>query len=218
VEESVSVAHEVRSRGLTYLSPERLGRLETCAREAAALGGDFVEAGVALGGSAILLTSLLPAGASFHGYDVFAMIPQPGPQDDEVSHARYEVIASGHSEGIAGGTYYGYLPDLYERVQESFAAFGMPVDGERIHLHRGLFEETLRPDAAIALAHIDCDWYDPVKTCLERITPWLRPGGLVVLDDYADYGGCRTATDEFLETRDELALVDASDNVILRKR
>ena len=38
-------------------------------------------------------------------------------------------------------------------------------------LHKGLFEDTWPMVATkihqIALAHVDCDWYDPVKYCLE---------------------------------------------------
>jgi len=44
----------------------------------------------------------------------------------------------------------------------------------------------------------DVDWYDPVKTCLDRIWPHLIVGGVIILDDYQDWGGCRKATDEFL--------------------
>jgi asparagine synthase (glutamine-hydrolysing) len=35
-------------------------------------------------------------------------------------------------------------------------------------------------------------------TSLERIFPNLVVGGSIILDDYHDWGGCRQATDEFL--------------------
>ena len=40
--------------------------------------GDFVEAGIALGGSAIVLARLMGADRRFHGYDVFGMDPGAG--------------------------------------------------------------------------------------------------------------------------------------------
>ncbi len=83
-------------------------------------------------------------------------------------------------------------------MADSFASYG--VHRDRVHLHKGLFEDTLKPAWPIALAHIDCDWYEPVKLCLERIGPHLQYGARVVLDDYFDYGGCKKATDEFLDT------------------
>ena len=63
----------------------------------------------------------------------------------------------------------------------------------------GEVEDTLVVDAPIALAHVDVDWYDPVMTCLERIAPHLSVGGIIVLDDYFDWSGCRKATDDFLK-------------------
>jgi asparagine synthase (glutamine-hydrolysing) len=36
-------------------------------------------------------------------------------------------------------------------------------------------------------------------TCLSRIFPHLTVGGSIILDDYHDWGGCRKATDEYLE-------------------
>ena len=37
--------------------------------------------------------------------------------------------------------------------------------------------------------HIDCDWYEPVMLCLERLHPLLSPGGYVIADDYFDWEG-----------------------------
>src|SRR5690606_19647485 len=107
---------------------------------------DFLEFGVALGGSAIIIASRLDGARRFHGYDVFGMIPPPGPKDDPHSHERYRVIRDGESAGIGGDTYYGYLPNLYDCVLQAFDRFGLTVDGERIVLHRGMFQDTFDPD------------------------------------------------------------------------
>jgi O-methyltransferase len=201
------VSREVRARRLTYLSPHRLRTLERCAAEVNARGveGDFVEAGVALGGSAVVLGASMGHGRRLHAYDVFATIPPPGEHDPPEAHERYATISEGRSAGIDGDTYYGYRHDLRDHVARTFAAFGMPV-GDRIRLHEGLFEDTLHPEAPVALAHVDSDWHDPVATCLERIAPHLSPGGFILLDDYDDYGGCRDATDAFLARRPRFAL------------
>lgn len=191
------VAHRVRDEHLTYLDQPKLELLEACVREVRRVRGDFLEMGVALGGSAIVLADQMGRGRHFHGYDVFAMIPPPGEEDPPAVHERYRTIAEGRSEGIGGDTYYGYLDDLYDRVVAAFARHGMTVDGERIALHRGLFEETLHPVGPVAFAHVDCDWYEPVKLCIERVWPRLSSGGLMLFDDYNDYGGCTKAVDEF---------------------
>lgn len=201
------------------MSREKLLRIENAIARVARdrVPGDFLECGVALGGSAIILSTLMPPGRSFHGYDVFGMIPAPGAEDDAKTWARYDTIRSGQSKGIGGDLYYGYRDDLYDEVVRNFGRFDLAVDGRRIALHRGLFADTLAPSGPIAFAHVDCDWYDPVKLCLERIWPHLSPGGYVVLDDYEDYGGCRKATDEFVEAHPEAEVVARAPHFVLRR-
>jgi len=203
------LARKVRRNHLTYLTYERLASLQRAAEEVRGIPGAVVECGVALGGSGILLATLLDD-REFHGYDVFDQIPPPGPDDPPEAHERYAVIASGQSEGLAGETYYGYMGDLLQRVSESFARYGV-----KPHLHQGLFEDTLRPDWPIALAHIDCDWYDPVKVCLERITPRLTPGARVIIDDYFVYGGAKKATDEHLGAHPGFTTVREAGHLVL---
>jgi len=216
------IARQVRLRNLTYLSIEKMRTLENALQCVIRDGieGDFLEFGVALGGSAIVIASQMKNGAAFHGYDVFGMIPPPGPCDDIHSHLRYQEIREGRSNGIGGETYYGYLGDLYDRVCRSFAEFGMPVDGKRIVLHRGDFGATLNGGAKnpVAFAHIDCDWYDSVRTCLDSIGPRLAPGARIVLDDYNDYGGCRSAVRDFLAARPDCVLETVSPSAVLRRK
>ena len=204
---------------LTYLSAPALRTLERCVRSVRRDGvsGDFVETGVALGGSGVVLAGRLDAGREFHGFDGFGMIPPPSDHDPPAVHERYRTIAEGRAAGIGGDTYSGYISDLYQRVVDTFARYGQPVDGHRVQLHPGLFEDTLHPQRPIALAHIDCDWFDPVKLCLERIWSKLSPGGFVILDDYAFYGGCTAAVDAFIADRSDATVVQLTPTAVLRK-
>ena len=206
------LARRIRRNHLTYLSYESLASLQRAADEVRDVPGAVIECGLALGGSGILLATLLKDRA-FHGYDVFGQIPAPGLDDPPEAHERYAVITSGRSEGLGGDTYYGYMGNLLPRVSESFAEYGL-----KPNLHQGLFEDTLRPEWPIALAHIDCDWYDPVKLCLERITPWLTPGARVILDDYFVFGGARRATDEHASTHPGFSVVREAGHLVLGYR
>jgi O-methyltransferase len=214
-------ARAVRRERLTYLRSEPLYRLERALdrimREN--VPGDFLEFGVALGGSGIVIAKHLDEGRSFHGFDVFGLIPPPdSDKDGAVALQRYSVIASGSSEGIKGDVYYGYRHDLLAEVTGSFQRHGVAIDGHRISLHKGRFEDTWPAYASrqVAFAHIDCDWYSPVRFCLASVSERLSPGGVMILDDYHAFDGCRTATDEFLaEHRD--FVMDDGPNVILRK-
>jgi asparagine synthase (glutamine-hydrolysing) len=184
--------------------------------------GDILEFGIALGGSAIVLAQHAKReGPAFHGFDVFGMIPPPtSEKDDAKSKQRYEVIVSGESPGIRGDVYYGYRQDLFDQVRASFARHGVPVNGETIVLHKGAFEETWPSYRGnkIAFAHIDCDWYEPVKFCLEHVASRLSPGGVIVVDDYHDYGGSRTATDEFLSARGDFTFKDGANPLLTRSQ
>lgn len=215
-------ARRIRDERLTYLTPEKLNRLEGTLRETLKQGvsGDVLEFGVALGGSAVLLAKQAKtAGRRFAGFDVFAMIPPPtSEKDDEKSKQRYETIAAGESKGIGGDGYYGYRDDLYGDVVATFERHGLAVDGQKIALVKGLFEDTWPTSGsqAVAFAHIDCDWYDPVKFCLESVAERLSAGGVMMLDDYNDYGGCKTAADEFIAAHRGFRF-EAGVNPIIRK-
>ncbi len=196
-------AKAVRRDRLTYLSGTKLRRLERALRRVVRnnVPGDIVEFGVALGGSAILLAQMTGPHRQFFGLDVFGMIPEPGSdKDDAVSKERFRLIADGRSAGIGGDPYYGYRTDLFDHVAAQLKRHGTPVDDDRVNLVKGLFEQTwpLLNIERIAFAHIDCDWYDPVAFALSAIRDRLSPGGVIVVDDYHDYQGCRTAVDEFL--------------------
>ncbi len=215
------LSRDVMSEGLTYLSTAKLLRIEKALKSVSDVEGDFVEFGVALGGSAILIADQCPShqlSRQFHGFDVFDMIPEPmSEKDDDKSKSRYETIKSGASHGINGHQYYGYRDDLLADVEHSFARHGLTVGEDGIFLYKGLFEDSW-PDVKVdrlAFAHVDCDWYEPVAYCLQAIATHLSPGGVIVIDDYHDYGGCRTAVDEFLLENPDYTFEDGA-NPILR--
>jgi asparagine synthase (glutamine-hydrolysing) len=213
------VYRDVCQERLTYLSRSKLISLNRVISEIKRrnVQGDFAEFGVALGGSAIVLAESLDGERCFDGYDVFGMIPPPGEKDGDDSKGRYRIIEARKSAGIGGDQYYGYVENLYELVVRNFERFGLSVDGVRVRLHRGLYEETAHLDIAqrLALVHIDCDWYEPVALCLARTRHHLSPGAYVIVDDYNDYSGCREAVEEFVRQHQEMRLVKTWPHAIL---
>lgn len=188
----------IRTARLTYLSEAKLESIAlTCgALERAGIAGRFVEAGCALGGSSILIARTKSTERRFDVFDVFGMIPAPTADDPEDVQARYVQIVEGASADI-----------------------GVDLEASRVSLIKGLVQHTMHIDGPVAFAHIDVDWYEPVKTCLARLTPHLVRGGSLILDDYHDWGGCRKATDEFLAgTTDRYRLDDAVGSLKLTRR
>jgi hypothetical protein len=202
------VIARVRDERLTYLKPSYLRALaaDVLDVERAGLDGMVIEAGTALGGSAIVMAAAKAPERPMKVYDVFGMIPAPGDEDGADVHERYATIASGDARGVGGETYYGYRDDLYGEVTASFARLGVPAAEHNVELIKGLFEDTIVIDGPVALAHLDGDWYESTRTCLERIAPRLVPGGRIVLDDYYKWSGCRRAVDEYFGAHDGFRL------------
>jgi asparagine synthase (glutamine-hydrolysing) len=198
-----AIIQRVQADCLTYLDESALHDLHDCvtALERESRQGALIEAGCALGGSAIVIAAAKSKERPLFVYDVFGMIPPPSQYDGPDVHARYATIQSGRSEGIGGNKYYGYEDDLLGKVKENFRRNGIDPEAHNVHLLKGLFEETLQVQGAVALAHIDGDWYNSVLTCLRRIEPYLVPGGVLVIDDYDDWSGCRKAVDEYFADR-----------------
>ena len=190
---------QIKNEGLTYLSLPALEAIRKTVKEieAAKTAGVFIETGCALGGSAILIAQNKKKERLLYLYDVFGMIPAPGEHDGQDVQQRYETIRSGKSTGLNNNKYYGYEEDLLEKVKNNFRKQGLEPEEHNVVFVKGLYEETLRVTQAIAFAHIDCDWYDSVMVCLKAIVPQLAQEGVIIIDDYYDWSGCKTATDEY---------------------
>ena len=193
------VIGRVREENLTYLREHNLRDLAALVADLdrRSVPGLVVEAGTALGGSAIVMAAAKAPDRPMKVFDVFGMIPPPTDRDGEDVHRRFEQISGGKASGIGDGEYYGYRADLYDEVLASFGRLGVPARDHRVELVRGLFEDTIDLDEPVAFAHLDGDWYESTMTCLQRIAPLVSPGGRIVLDDYYAWSGCRTAVDEY---------------------
>ena len=215
-----AVIRRVRQDKLTYLEPSALMDLYNRMRqvELEHPQGIVVEAGCALGGSAIVIAAAKNRERTLRLFDAFETIPPPSKSDGEDAHARYKLISSGQATGIKGETYYGYQPDLLAKVIQTFREYELPVEDNGIELVKGYYEATLQIDSPVALAHIDCDWHDSVLVCLQQIEPHLVSGGILVIDDYDAWSGCKRAVDEYFAGReDEFEFVQKSRLHIVRK-
>lgn len=198
-----TLVRRVKAARMTYLSYQKLNSLHRLLENTFRAFPDplLVEFGVALGGSAAIMVRMIQAHqrGRFQGYDMFGMIPPPSDKDEADSHARYQTIASGQATGLRGDKYYGYEEDLMARVLDNFAKLGIDLKQPNHELIKGDFRQSfVAPAGPIHLMHIDCDWHDSVVFCLEQAHRHMASGGLIVVDDYHWYRGCREAVDGFL--------------------
>ncbi len=168
--------------------------------DGAKIAGSLVECGTWRGGACGMMalahqTSGRP-NRSIHLFDSFAGLPEPVAEKDGNAAMRY-----------AGGRATGALRSIRKCVasrEESERLLGEIIGYPRelTVFHVGWFEETI-PVAVesverIALLRIDGDWYESTRVCLAHLYPLVSSGGIVVVDDYGRWKGCRTAVDEFL--------------------
>lgn len=212
----------VQSHSLSFLSEGLLVSLAKVAldNERNGVAGRVVEAGVALGGSALVLTAAKSADRPVSFYDTFGMIPAPGEKDGEDVHARYRVIAEGRAEGHDGERYYGYRPELMESLLRNLRDAGLDPTTNLVSLHAGDLRQTLTLREPLSLVHVDCDWYDPVLHCLAQCGPHLSLGGRFIVDDYSSWRGARRATDEWMAQQSDfdLRIQDGRAHIVRARR
>lgn len=208
------VIHSIDYSNTTYLTKLKLLDLARSSRRINRrnIEGSIVECGVGLGGSSILLEKFNDQKRDLLMYDVYKMIPEPTAEDELDSQVRYNEIVKYKSPGIGGNLYYGYEPDLINKVKANFEEFSINPNDGHIEFIVGDVRLTLdnlgsRP---IALVHIDLDWYQGVKASLVKLWQNLSPGGIIVIDDYFAYNGCKKATHDFLETIPDQFLIEES--------
>lgn len=98
------------------------------------------------------------------------------------------------------------------------------VGTEGVTCVQGFFPEStakITMPNQIAVAHIDCDLYEPMKAGLEEFYPRLSPGGMMLLHDYSSghWPGATRAVDEFFRELPEkpVLLPDKSGTAVVRK-
>ena len=89
------------------------------------------------------------------------------------------------------------LPEAWAGTFEQKGKFGrggtLPEVPSNVALHKGWFEQTLppflaaHPDDSVAFLHVDCDIYSSTVTVLRMLAPRLRPGSVLVFDEYFNY-------------------------------
>lgn len=167
----------------------------------AGIPGDWVECGVWKGGSSMAAAlSLLHLGQSDRAlwlYDTFEGMTPPDEldrdYDGQLAQARLDQAkkSGGESRWAVG----------LDAVREAMDSTGYPA--EQVRYVPGKVEDTLSHDhpqdmpERIAVLRLDTDWYASTKHEMEHLYPRLIPGGVLIIDDYGHWQGCRKAVDEY---------------------
>jgi O-methyltransferase len=201
----------------TMLSKRRLVTLyqQVAYCERYEIPGSFVECGVWKGGAmGVMALANLHEGAlrrHLHLFDAFQEICEPDAAVDgerALRHVRKLTGKDGHNSGkleAVSGVYdsFGGPGTLEENRQLLEQSIGYPA--EFVHYHVGWFQDTVPAEhhdvGQIAILRLDGDWYASTKVCLEYLFDKVVRGGVVIIDDYGTYEGCRRAVDEFMDLK-----------------
>lgn len=165
--------------------------------------GDFVECGVWKGGSTMLAalafmqTKRTP---KLYLYDTFDGMTEPTPEDT----ARAERWESGFMKVD--------LETVMRNVRLTHYSRGLivPVVGDVAKTLR----ET-RPES-ICILRLDTDFYESTKAELEYLYPLLSPGGILIVDDYGAWPGCKKAVDDYFGGDVFLSRIDWSVRLLVK--
>jgi hypothetical protein len=187
-----------RVKPYTMTSVERVASVVDAVRYVASrrIPGAIVECGVWRGGSMMAAASaLLESGDArdLYLFDTYEGMTTPTDRDLDYRGASAGDIYPQTLVGDRSEWCYATLED----VTTNLSSTGYPI--ERCHFVKGDVLETL-PGAApaeIAVLRLDTDWYESTRHELKHLFPRLAPGGILIVDDYGHWQGCRQAVDEY---------------------
>lgn len=193
--DELDIVNNVKSYTMT--SPERIVSLIRAINyiEENNIEGSVVECGVWKGGSTMAaLLALKNKNRSIYLYDTFEGMSEPTKEDesfkDESAHKAYQT----KDEYWKRIKCYSSLSEVEHNIHST----NYPKD--KINFVQGKVEDTIPntiPDK-IAVLRLDTDWYESTMHEMIHLYPKLVNGGVIIIDDYGHWKGCRKAIDEYV--------------------
>src|SRR6267378_4047391 len=204
-----------RVRPYTMTSPERAYALIQAVRYvvSANVPGSIVECGVWQGGSmmavAYALQALNRSDRDLYLFDTFEGMARPTDSDVAYTGAQalseFEIKKTGKDSSE-------WCRASVEDVRSNLLRTG--YDKERLKFIKGKVEDTI-PNSApneISILRLDTDWYQSTRHELIHLYPRLAKGGVLIIDDYGYWQGCRKAVDEYFAQQQEPILLNRVDH------
>jgi len=163
------------------------------------LEGDFVECGVWMGGNILLfkfLNNFYNLNKSIFAYDTFEGMTEPENVD-------IDYLGNSANKLLKVNKKYENLSNVHclskiDTVKKNILKHS---NLKKINFIVGPVEKTLLLEKnlpkKISVLRLDTDWYASTKIELEILYPRLVSGGVLIIDDYGHWQGCRKATDEY---------------------
>ena len=171
------------------------------------IDGDFVECGVWKGGNIILFKNMMNKlnmqNKKIYAFDTYEGMTKPSDIDVDL---RFKQEKAKDVMDISPKDYnihniHSYYP--IEKVKKNI--IDNCKDLENIKFIKGDVLKTLlisdNIPEKISILRLDTDWYESTKIELEILFPKLVNNGILIIDDYGDYKGCKKAVDEYFRDK-----------------
>ena len=179
------------------------------------LEGDIVECGIWRGGNLFLAKKIQDLyykniKRTFYGYDTFEGMPEPSVYDGEKVVQIYKNFLKKGERWTEAS-----LDDVENSIKKLFLSL------DDFNLVKGKVEDTLinkkNLPSKISLLRLDTDFYESTKVELEILYPLLVQKGVLIIDDYGDFIGCRKAVDDYFFDKNVLMIsIDKSCRIIIK--
>ena len=187
--------NETETRGLSLTSRPRKAATVFLAKAAveSCIPGDIVETGTYTGGtSAMIMRTLMDlddCGRKFWAFDSFQGFPDISTKDGAGAD-----VPPNMKVGALGE--FPVSQEVFEQNLKALNAWDL-----RIHVVKGFFNESIPRVSSqipsIAFLRLDGDLYESTIQPLNLLYDKVNVGGLIYVDDYGSFYGCRRAIDEF---------------------
>ena len=177
--------------------------------------GDIVECGIWRGGNLFLAKKIQDKyykeiKRKLYGFDTFDGMPEPSIHDGAKVNKTYQNFKNKNEPWTKAS-----LDDVKNFSKKLFS------DIDEFNFIKGKVEDTLKDKKnlpnKISLLRLDTDLYESTKIELNILYPLLVEKGILIIDDYGDFQGCRKAVDEYFSDKNVLMIsVDKSCRVIVK--
>ena len=170
--------------------------------------GHFVECGVWRGGSSMLVARMLQlrgiTDRKIYLFDTFEGMSEPTQDDvDYKGNNASKLLKENEHNKEESVWCLASIEDVEKNIKLTEYSL------ENITFVKGKVEDTL-PNYTnlgdIAILRLDTDWYESTKQELVYLYPQLVNNGVLIIDDYGFWEGCKKAVDEYL-TENNLSIL-----------
>ena len=170
------------------------------------INGDIVECGVFRGGSAMMMAHTMKKMSNEKDekkflwlYDTFEGMANAKEIDVNILNEKAQDQLKSKKKKANNKDIWAFSP--LDQVKKNINSAGYEED--KIIYVKGLVEETLKkntPDK-ISLLRLDTDFYESTKVELEHLYPKIEKGGIIIIDDYGHWNGCKKAVDDYFSNK-----------------